>query len=592
MAIKFGTDGTLYCNYVKYNNKQARNLVYNNCFGFTNYTDGWVNSNIGGLGTDFTYDLTSKVCTSRYAPSNNGIVMSTQAQSVGFSPIAGHIYYGSVFYSTGEGFTSSDARFEWFCQDSSDNSGNLVFGQKTQDTKGHFVRTSRRVTANSTLKSGTWYIRDFFVSPNTITNTTQYIIVDLTEVFGSGNEPTKAWCDANILEYTKITGSWKYNDYYSSPKFNYQNYTLSASMDKAFYSWSQLNSSFEPRDNMYLITSSKSDTTIEVKITGSYELRANYNYYTTIYATGQVNPLVASSNKRYFKDSQCFYIMYPWKSGNSVSVPDRYVARTKTINFELLHGDGGMSSWQKISSLRNIPSTSTYKTPSFYFGFISNCLENYCIRMFQPACLAVKYAYQIYDNKSNSEIWTNNGGNNGDFTESGLMNTNSFDRIFDCYSNPIIHIKDPTKAYIKFRTPLQKVERTITEITRDDANAWASLSNDSWSKCTNTSQLQPGLAYFNFTESTSNKTARFIVNITSISGDVIYTNNLGWGYENSESFKIFYSGNYALDSKNDWWNFADEDVIECNDIEIHPEIDYISFDKTGTIKCKKLVTNF
>ena len=44
MAIKFGTDGTIYCNTVRYNYKQARNMIADGCYGNISGTQVWTNA--------------------------------------------------------------------------------------------------------------------------------------------------------------------------------------------------------------------------------------------------------------------------------------------------------------------------------------------------------------------------------------------------------------------------------------------------------------------------------------------------------------------------------------------------------------------
>ena len=41
MAIKFGTDGTIYCNTVRYNYKQARNIIADGSYGNISGTQVW-----------------------------------------------------------------------------------------------------------------------------------------------------------------------------------------------------------------------------------------------------------------------------------------------------------------------------------------------------------------------------------------------------------------------------------------------------------------------------------------------------------------------------------------------------------------------
>jgi len=56
--------------------------------------------------------------------------------------------------------------------------------------------------------SGTWVFRNFVVNTSAVTYRKEPMLIDLTACFGSGNEPTKEWCDANIpyfLNSTTIT---------------------------------------------------------------------------------------------------------------------------------------------------------------------------------------------------------------------------------------------------------------------------------------------------------------------------------------------------------------------------------------------------
>ena len=43
MAIKFGTDGSFYCNTARYNYKQARNMIADGCYGNISGTQVWAN---------------------------------------------------------------------------------------------------------------------------------------------------------------------------------------------------------------------------------------------------------------------------------------------------------------------------------------------------------------------------------------------------------------------------------------------------------------------------------------------------------------------------------------------------------------------
>ena len=56
----------------------------------------------------------------------------------------------------------------------------------------------------STYLNESWVIRNFQRMTNDVSYTDALMIVDLTETFGSGNEPSIEWCDENI-EYFEGT---------------------------------------------------------------------------------------------------------------------------------------------------------------------------------------------------------------------------------------------------------------------------------------------------------------------------------------------------------------------------------------------------
>ena len=72
-----------------------------------------------------------------------------------------------------------------------------------------WTRNSGIINAGNPAQAS-WMMRSFQVNS---TGGTMYIddymIIDLTEAFGSGNEPEKAWCDTNI-RFFEGTASIKY----------------------------------------------------------------------------------------------------------------------------------------------------------------------------------------------------------------------------------------------------------------------------------------------------------------------------------------------------------------------------------------------
>ena len=135
--------------------------------------------------------------------SPNTTAMSTQTLS-STAPALNHKYYGSIMYKTVSGLTVTDNRFEWYNTDNPD--ALMVFANK-KDTQGKWERLSGigQITSTSYLDKS-WYVRNFMVNATTNSYVDEVMIVDLTETFGAGNEPTKEWCDENInyFEGTRI----------------------------------------------------------------------------------------------------------------------------------------------------------------------------------------------------------------------------------------------------------------------------------------------------------------------------------------------------------------------------------------------------
>lgn len=109
------------------------------------------------------------------------------------NPVLGHKYYGRCYQKSPLGFTCTDARFEYYVGDNVGVS-NLVFGTM-KDTKGEWERLSSIQQLTSTPTTGTWITRNFVVSASNLCYRKELMIIDLTEAFGAGNEPTLEWCD-------------------------------------------------------------------------------------------------------------------------------------------------------------------------------------------------------------------------------------------------------------------------------------------------------------------------------------------------------------------------------------------------------------
>lgn len=131
----------------------------------------------------------------------NGTIMYSQNIS---APVVGHVYYGGCLFYSEAGFTAADGRFEWYYTDGGGN--NLVFANRVSSTNGQWTLMSARVVASTHSSETGWRIRNFIVNGTSTCYSCKHIIIDLTEAFGPGNEPTKEWCDKAVREWRTFDG--------------------------------------------------------------------------------------------------------------------------------------------------------------------------------------------------------------------------------------------------------------------------------------------------------------------------------------------------------------------------------------------------
>ncbi len=164
------------------NGKVATNLVNNSGF---EEAAGWTLSN-------------ANIVSSISKSGNSSLqfqegVTSMSSQTV-ISPVASHVYYGSVEFLSASTFSATDNRFEMY-QSDTDN-GSLLFAKKLNQTTEWMKLSSVQGLQNP--NSGTWKIRNFLEGATETAYVDNLFIIDLTEIYGAGNEPSKQWCDANI----------------------------------------------------------------------------------------------------------------------------------------------------------------------------------------------------------------------------------------------------------------------------------------------------------------------------------------------------------------------------------------------------------
>lgn len=110
-------------------------------------------------------------------------------------PIVGHIYYGrNYIFSNGLDIAPADCRFEWYAGDGVGL--NFVFAYNNGAHATWDMRSTR--LAVEVVNAQSYVVRNFVVNAQNPAYTDGLMIIDLTEAFGAGNEPSQAWCDANI----------------------------------------------------------------------------------------------------------------------------------------------------------------------------------------------------------------------------------------------------------------------------------------------------------------------------------------------------------------------------------------------------------
>ena len=122
----------------------------------------------------------------------NGFAMATCSMP---NPIPNHVYYGGVEQKAPSGASFDDGRFEWW---KGDVAGELMVFAYMDGTNDQWVRQSAVFRAEADT-SGSWIMRNFTVNGTAEAYRRNPIIIDLTEAFGAGNEPSAAWVDANMI---------------------------------------------------------------------------------------------------------------------------------------------------------------------------------------------------------------------------------------------------------------------------------------------------------------------------------------------------------------------------------------------------------
>ena len=138
------------------------------------------------------YDTTEHYQGSRSSKLGPGSTISVTGQVQ--SPVVGHQYYGRRYIKSQGTIQAADDRFEWYAGDGAGL--NFVFAHNNGNYPDWTMQSS--IITVSAVNGTSYRIRNFVVNAVNPCWTDCLMIIDLTAGFGSGNEPSKEWCDENI----------------------------------------------------------------------------------------------------------------------------------------------------------------------------------------------------------------------------------------------------------------------------------------------------------------------------------------------------------------------------------------------------------
>lgn len=397
MSVKFGTDGTIYCNTVRYNYKQARNMIADGCYGNISGTQVWANVVASTNPAGYKSHRSFKIATD-----------GTRTQQTLPKLIANHKYYFSVrVFGNGQSLNSAIQ-----IRDSSGTA--LATLSQWGANYNTWVLQSTIFTTTSDVSAGN-------VSMYGYTNNTyvsRLILIDLTDTFGRTYEPSKEWCDNNIREQETICniGNVANNVTYSNISKRYTGSNLS----KVDYNYLQLDSNWEPRDYMYALQGLADYSEGYLNSASAFTLNNTNTYYAYVDQHTQQVSGVTQSNDFYFP------------------VAEPFMGQVALVEETDFNGGGGMFGWKRVSAYAE---RTSFTNGSYVSRFDFNNMKQTNVQRI-TAFNIINVATNItqYNNYNNTSITIND------------VNKEWCDRWIDGRSSPIIHIKDPSNTSIKFNT--------------------------------------------------------------------------------------------------------------------------------------------
>ena len=400
MAIKFGTDGTIYCNTVRYNYKQARNMIADGSYGNASGTQVWANvvasTNPAGYKSHRCFKVDNTNTTIQKLP----------------ALYSGHKYYFSCRYKT----SANSAISIVLRNNGSDISSSHLFVGASASS---FILSSRIISMPINVSKDIGDVCIWNGNTSDSIYVSRFILIDLTDTFGSGNEPSKEWCDNNIREQEVICNKGNVSNSVTYSNISTQ-YTGSPNVGKADYNYLQLDSNWEPRDYMYYLQGLADYREGYLNSASAFTLNNKSKYYAYVdQYTERVSGVTQSSD---------FY--FP--------VAEPFMGRIPLVDETTFNGGGGMRNWKRVSAFAT---RTSFTNGSYVSRFDFNNMKKTNIqRLTALNIINVVGAVNEYNKYNGTTITIND------------VNKEWCDRWIDGRSSPIIHIKNPANTSIKFNT--------------------------------------------------------------------------------------------------------------------------------------------
>lgn len=225
-------------------------------------------------------NTTSKYGNSSFFIENGQGLASTSIPT----PIIGHKYYAREYIKTDGELTASDNRFE-ICSNTEGINEQYIFGWN----KGNYPdwQMISDVVTITQCNTDDYIIRTFVVDGTTKIWIDGIMLIDLTECFGEGNEPSKEWCDKNIPYFKG--GKKAYIDFNNSIRFISDLHKITILSDISGWNLGYANIIVE---NIKYTTESKEiyvpdGTVIKCEVSGAYSIGANDSGTGLIIINGQ-----------------------------------------------------------------------------------------------------------------------------------------------------------------------------------------------------------------------------------------------------------------------------------------------------------------